>query len=67
MLFGLFALALFTFACEDDNNSTPDKNTFTFEFSTATEGWVGAFADLPKLNNQQDSSIYELSYKWAAL
>ncbi|HOY19058.1 MAG TPA: hypothetical protein PLC89_17260 [Haliscomenobacter sp.] len=67
MLFGVFALALFAFACEDDNDNTPDKNTFTFEFTTATEGWVGAFADLPKLNNQQDSSIYELSYKWAAL
>lgn len=67
MLFGVLAIALFAFACEDDNDNTPDKNTFTFEFTTATEGWVGAFADLPKLNNRQDSSIYELSYKWAAL
>lgn len=67
MFLGVFALALFAFACEDDNNGTPDKNTFKFEFTTATEGWVGAFADLPKLNNQQDSSIYELSYKWGAL
>lgn len=64
---GVFALALFAFACEDDNNGTPDKNTQTFQFTTATEGWLGGFADLPKLNNQQDSSIYELSYKWAAL
>ncbi|MDX2067469.1 MAG: hypothetical protein SFV55_03525 [Haliscomenobacter sp.] len=67
MILGLLALAFIAFACEDDDNGSPDKNTFTFDFTTATEGWVGAFADLPKLDNQQDSSIYELSYKWAAL
>ena len=67
MFLGVFALALFVFACEDDDNGSPDKNTQTYEFTSNTDGWIGAFADLPKLNDHEDSSIYELSYKWAAL
>lgn len=67
MFLGVFVLALFVFACEDDDNGSPDKNTQTYEFTSNTDGWIGAFADLPKLNDHEDSSIYELSYKWAAL
>lgn len=66
MLFGVFALALFAFACEDDNDNTPDKSTQTFEFTSNAEGWTAGFADLPKLLTKEDSSIYELSFKWSA-
>lgn len=43
--------------------STGFGQTFNFDFSTSTEGWIGGFSDLPR--NQE--IFYELDFQWSAL
>lgn len=57
-IFSVLVLALFLACSNDDDQPTDDRITYSYEFSSGTEGWSGDFADYPA----GDEEIMELEF-----
>jgi hypothetical protein len=61
----LFSLGVLAVSCRKEDETPP--LTINDSFAENTAGWSAGFSDHPVLVNKNDSSLYELSAKWAAL
>jgi hypothetical protein len=66
-LFSSLVLLLVLSSCQVEDPSPDGKVVVNDSFASGLAGWTAGFSDHPKLNNNQDSSLYELGAKWAKL
>jgi membrane-bound lytic murein transglycosylase len=66
-LFSSLFLLILLNACKVEDPSPEGGTSIDDGFAQGLAGWKAGFSDHPKLNNQQDSNLYELGAKWAKL